>query len=228
MSELVGRMPPQQLQHLLRTITPRGPRGSRVQRGQLRLRIALQAMNLEGKLSWSGPSGPDSKGRIDTHGGENQFAIWMRGGPRPTDTSGMNCWEMVLYAAYSANAITEEWLRTIHRLATGAYRSESSPDEKQDAYYRVLSEALGYSRAFPVKNGVPIPAGHIVFFNGIEHVALSKGTLNDHGQHEIVSLWCVPRKNDSVQQTTIERLVQSGKDSGDPESEIKHAPPPWG
>jgi hypothetical protein len=224
MSELVGGMSQGQFKHLLHSITPKERGKSKLLLAQTRLRVALQAGMLQGKLRWSGPSAPDKKGQIDTCGGTNQFAIWMRGGKPPTDTSGMNCWEMVLYVAFKANAITVDWIRTIHRLAAAAYKSESSIAEKQDAYYNVLSDALGCSKAAPVLKGKPVPAGHIVFFNGLEHVAISNGTLNDHGEHGIMSLWSMPRKDYRVQNTTIERVVQADGDS----PTVTHAPPPWG
>ena len=190
-------------------------------------RVINNAEQLVGHLDWSGPSGPDGTGQIDTGSqigrGPNAFAVWVRGGADPTDASGMNCWEMVLYSAWRSGAVSKAWIVQIHTDATAANNAVAAPPT---AYHDVIAARLNYGAAAAVPAGA-VPRGNIVFFNGVDHVAISTGVLLGTGRHEVISLWQVPNNNYATQRTSIEDLDDAALAGGLGRQPLRHAPAPW-
>jgi hypothetical protein len=206
-------------------------------------RVVATGESMRGELRWRGGSGPEpSEGyqvRETTRWGHpNDFARWIRGsGPEPTSTSTMNCWEGVLFIAYQAGVVQKSWLEQIHQAAAAAGSAASSVD----AYYTALESRL-YSGSrsvftYDTTTGIgspDVPAGNIVFMNGIDHVMLSKGTTDATGRHEVISLWVFPSHNPpgpittgsfgTIQDTTIEEVMVTGGMTG---ATVEFAPPPW-
>lgn len=203
-------------------------------------RLVASAEGLNGQLYWAGSSAPDpldgyqikqttqrptdgDLSVIETN--TNEFAVWVRGGAEPTTSSKMNCWEMVLFAGYQAGVIPKAWIVQLHNDAAAAGVAAVS----EGAYYAVLENALRFSSATNWTPGTAIPRGDIVFFGGLEHVALSTGATVG-GKQEIMSLWVLPvassgALNSVTQRTTIEDLQANG--IGVTIGAVKHGPNPW-
>jgi cell wall-associated NlpC family hydrolase len=208
-------------------------------------RLVSSAEGLTGQLYWAGGSGPDpgdhyqirtttdrptdgamiagpTAGTMETN--TNEFATWVRGGVEPTTISKMNCWEMVLFAGYQAGVIPKAWIIRIHTDAATAGEAAAS----EASYYTVLSDALQFGSATSWISGTVVPRGNLVFFNGLDHVALSTGNVVG-GQQEIMSLWVLPGMaggllNSVTQRTTIEALVATTVVDA---SLVRHGPNPW-
>ena len=206
-------------------------------------RLVGTAEALKGKLYWAGGSGPDSsKGYVikdsttrprddwatssANETNTNEFALWIRGGAAPSDTSKMNCWEAVFYSGWKAGVISKSWLVKLH---TKAAASGSAA-----GYFAVLEGAMGMGAAKTWVPGKPPPRGELVYFDGLAHVALSRGSKTAAGKSEIMSLWILPKGspnkfNSTFQATTIED-IRDGMTAlpglGTP-STIKHGPNPW-
>ncbi|AFZ25550.1 hypothetical protein Cylst_3400 [Cylindrospermum stagnale PCC 7417] len=96
-----------------------------------------------------------------------------------------------------------------------------------DAYYEVLKDKLNYGKAqdipFDKNTGIRkgnIPAGNIIFINGLNHVVIYKGTEDGNGRHQVLSLWVIPDKSGVMQDTILE-------DVSKPIKPVKFAPAPW-
>ncbi len=238
---------PEELQLLIMTLSGLGmDKGSK---GFERLKdasVVNAALNLEGKLYWAGGSGPDpssdyqiskstNRKTDDLSGHEtntNEFAEWIRGGSEPTDSSKMNCWEAVLFSGYKAGVISKEWICAIHQSAAKQGKAKGVDGDEAtgaDAYYEVLRGALGYMKAktFDVAKGQIPKKGDLVFFNGLDHVALALGSTDSSGGHEVMSLWVLPgrgaRLYSKFQRTTIEEV--SGAVGG--KMELRYGDSPW-
>lgn len=246
---------PEQMRLLIMTLSGFGmDKGSK---GFERLKdasVVNAALNLEGKLYWAGGSGADSASDYqiktstsrptdDRRGDEtntNEFAEWIRGGKEPTDSSKMNCWEAVLFSGYQAGVISKAWIFEIHQKAAKQGTANGvggNIDEGFVAYYEVLSEALGYSKAktFNATKGTVPQKGDLVFFLGLAHVALALGSTNSSGGHEVMSLWILPgrgaRLYSKFQRTTIEEISgavdAAGFDSAGALKDIRYGDSPW-
>ena len=214
-----------------------------------------------GQLYWAGNSGPDPADKfqvkkvtsrpkdaeapdvaakvaggspsIATESNTNDFAVWMRGGAAPTSSSKMNCWEAIMFAAFTAGLVTAAGLRKIHTDAAKAGVAESSTAAGVKAYDTVIANSLGFGSSKPLAALHP-GRGDIVFFNKTKHVALSLGTRTAAGEHEVVSLWVLPPDPgkklfvSSIQQTTIEELARNMKTYIRPQApDIRFAPNPF-
>jgi cell wall-associated NlpC family hydrolase len=121
----------------------------------------------------------------------------------------MNCWEFVLFAAYKAGLITKNDVDRIQSAATDA--AASSGDANQ--YFSVIKERLGFGNNGKWTPNVALLPGDLVFFDGIDHVAIATGNIVAGGKHEVISLWLLPVTPDrqhldsNVQRTTIENIL---------------------
>jgi len=112
----------------------------------------------------------------------------------------------------------------------------------QRAFDAELSSVLGVSSATQMvetldatskrsfATGPQPERGDLVFFDGTSHVALSLGTTNSKGEHEIMSLWAYPRDprgnlRSQFQKTTIEAVHEEMLAWGYPKVTFRH--PPW-
>jgi Domain of unknown function (DUF4157) len=165
---------------------------------------------------------------IATETNTNDFAVWMRGGATPTATSRMNCWEAIMFAAFTAGLITTAALRKIHKDAASAGEAAGSTT----AYDAVIANALGLGSSKPLAALHP-GRGDIVFFNKTSHVALSLGSRTAAGEHEVVSLWVLPPNPatqefvSSIQRTTIEELARNMVTYMGSSPSIRFAPNPF-
>ena len=194
--------------------------------GRAAAAVAEAALDLVGALRWRGASSPDPAsdwlvGEVTRWGHLNHFARWIRGtGPEPNEWSTMNCWEMVLFAAYRAGAVDKAWLDRIHAEASNAavtalaeHANSGSQNVlggvpvARDAYGQLASVGevaydatllrgmyQGELSEYPVgaEHRPVIPAGDLIFFNGSNHVGLSLGGRDDEGRQLMLSLWAFP------------------------------------
>lgn len=184
---------------------------------------------MQGTLYWSGtsqpnpgdnyriretsrrPSGTAPISAGATENTTNAFAVWMNGGAPPSSSSAvMNCWEAIMFAAWTAGLVSESRLRQIHTDAAAAGKAASSAGP----YYAHLYTALGGPGS--VLGSTTDPArGDLVFFDFPDHVVLATGTRNTAGEREVMSLWVFPPDAtatnfvSTIQRTTIEALVRS-------------------
>ncbi len=204
---------------------------------------------LVGDLKWRGGQGPDPSAGYQLSERTNwdkqdDFARWIRGtGPEPTPTSTMNCWEAVLFFGYKAGVIPKTFLDDMHQAATTAAVTTASPDpaKKAKAWYTTLQARMHtgalktYTIAPSTGVGTPdIPAGNIVFIDGLNHVVLSRGSRDGSGRMRVLSLWIFPahlptsvplNKATSygvVQETSVEEVTHEPTTSV-----IEYGPPPW-
>ena len=191
---------------------------------------------LVGKLTWS-MSGPDDgdgykitprsmtvSSLNPTHAHlmpvDNDFAKWIRGlSSAPSESSTMNCWEMVLYAGYKSGVISKSWLQSAHSDAAAAGAAGASKSK----YFDALRGSLNWDARTEFRGGDAVPRGNLIFFDGMSHVAISTGKLLPAGEpghydHEVISLWLYPltsegKFDDKVVRTTVEALRDSANTS---------------
>lgn len=136
------------------------------------------------------------------------FAVWLfKDGPPPTR---MNCWESVLYSAFTAGIITKAYIKKA---------IQAHPDTGLPRFISAILKAPagkidpslkgGYYDPEELKNKA-IPAGNVVLFgSGSDHVALSSGPqarVDGSGfDHGIIEL-----NNDTtgVERTTLEKAYE--------------------
>ena len=119
------------------------------------------------------PSGP---------GSANTFESWASAptegtAPRLTRSTTINCWEMVLLAAYRCGVIDWNW---IHNLYTAVPPSAWVS--------RMASSTTTY-----VPGTSTLSRGDLVFFNGLAHIALATGEGD-----KIYTFWPPPDKPSSI------------------------------
>jgi Domain of unknown function (DUF4157) len=176
--------------------------GMHTARFRQQLSLSLEATNRLGStMTWT-PSGP---------GSGNTFETWASAATQPAtspawnSSTTINCWEMILLAAFERGLTTWQW---IHNL----YTAGSGP-----AWDAALPGRMTSGTMIPYRVGDPnSPSpnrGQIVFFNDDAHVALAEGYRNGAGQNVIISFWPPPGHAaawgtaDQVKLTTIEDLV---------------------
>jgi hypothetical protein len=164
--------------------------------------VAGQMGSMLGQSAKWVPSGP---------GSGNTFESWASAateGAAPTlqPITTINCWEMVLLAAFRTGAIDWKW---IHDAYT------ASPPGRWDIYLAQRLTPSGrqtYNTASPA--GPRPQRGDVVLFHGIDHVALATGGRDATGGAEVYSFWPPPDKPsirgtvDAVKITSIEKLAR--------------------
>ena len=199
-----------------------------------------------GNFEWRGGSGPDpgSGRRVSTTtnwGQQNDFARWIRGlGPVPNNNSIMNCWWYAI--AYRAGLINLGWLQTMDTAAAQAAEATAGTAQaKVKGYYNVLEKHMySGSRKTLTFDGMGIsqptmPAGQMVFINGLDHVLMSKGTRDGTNRQQVISLWIKPAylplgpltlfSHGVLQDTTLEQVRPvADRQATD---RLEYAAPPW-
>jgi hypothetical protein len=173
--------------------------------------------------------GDTARWRPSGRGSGTTFQVWASApaqGPTPTLSAltVINCWEMVMLAAFRSGALS--WSR-IHAIYTSG-----APD-----WFAFLVNELSFNNRIPYNPASPASrpvAGDIVFFDGAGHIALAKGTLDGVGRTEIYSFWPPPNTAftaggtiDQVKITTIEELNDYWVAGGEPAFVIEYATPNW-
>jgi hypothetical protein len=143
-------------------------------------------------MVWS-PSGP---------GSGTDFESWASAEtetpfPPVTSTTVMNCWEAVLLAAYKSGSINWTWIHQIYVAITPVN------------WVSAMSKGANQIYSVPGPNVHMPQRGDIVFFNGMEHVALAAGDGS-----KVYTFWPPPNTpvmlggtSDKVKVFTIEALV---------------------
>src|SRR5262249_36593973 len=165
----------------------------------------------------------------------NEFAVWMRGGPQPTLTSKMNCWEAIMFGAFRAGLLTEARLRQLHVSAAAAGVTAAAAGTSGEAAYQ---NAIGAFLRLPVSR--PLTAtdeprrGDLVFFGGLTHVALSIGneTVSGVRKHNVMSLWHLPGSGSHLvsvyQRTSVEDIISAAQSTlGLTVGAVTFGPAPW-
>ena len=175
-------------------------------RARSQLKTLAGAKALIGKLEWVPFS--SSTAVSDPTLLRSEFGKWaLAGGPTPTDVSKMNCWEMIIFAAYQKGMISFKKIKQIYKKAVKDVR-----DRRATSVGFVLKN---YLRASDVKifdpadpnSPEPLPGDIIVFNEARNHAAISLGTKTSAGKHEVISHWVRPGHTKDVKKTTIEKLL---------------------
>jgi len=159
---------------------------------------------MEGSQTWRNPPSNDFYTYFVTNSGSGTVP----------NTSTMNCWESIIYAAYLAHQVSAAWIKTFYTTAT------SSPDPNA-----MIWQQLGFSTALPryappTTSGtggatstpglsttatVTPRAGQLLFYHSggavPGHVAVSLGG------DQAISLWNQPNNVDAVQRIQVTALA---------------------
>lgn len=201
------------------------------------------------KLKWfgaSGSAGPDYKISPKTLSGpkvQNDFALWMLGtGPEPKDDSTMNCWEAVLFMGYRAGIASHAGLKKMHDDASEAAKKAGDGSvynaTLQSRMYAGGRTAFAYDPSVSKVGSPALPAGSIIFIDGLGHVMLATGTKDSNGRHEVISHWVFPWPGGAlwvtlggkVQRTTLEQTLDDGysaKYKAKTPPKVEFAKAPW-
>jgi hypothetical protein len=176
--------------------------GMHTARFRRQLALSREAeVRLGSQMTWV-PSGPTSG---------NNFQTWAGAATQPatsppwTSSTRINCWEMILLAAFERGLATWQWIHNLYTTGgTGA------------GWYATLPSRMtsGPQVTYHVGDpNTPRPnRGQIVFFNGAAHAALAEGFL-DGDKSVIISFWPPPDPfgsvpGNTVKKTSIEKLVE--------------------
>jgi RHS repeat-associated protein len=178
----------------------------------------------------------------------NSFAAWIRGGPEPARDDMMNCYEAILFGAYKTGALTFSDIQGAYKKAeaegqaakeaaskwTGELDKAAGIDPQRlgaEKYTDVLKHYLHEDVAKPLTDKSEPQRGDLVFFQGLQHVAISLGTRVTPGGarvHDVMSLWLTPTKDgkfdDRLVRTTVEELRKLSPETMNP---VTFAPGPW-
>jgi hypothetical protein len=130
----------------------------------------LVAHQMEGmvgqRAAWVG-SGPSSG---------NTFERWASAAtetaaPPLTPSTSINCWEMILYAAYRAGVISWSWIHDLY------------VNRPTDTWVERMTRSTSAYSAGRTR----IPRGSLVFFDGLAHVAMATGNGD-----EVYTFWPPP------------------------------------
>ena len=142
---------------------------SRFRVAQEMQKMADPAAPLWAKWHGSGPGSHPGPGMLAS-GYATDFAQWASAASETAFTVGpttvINCWEMVLYAAYKAGQLTWAWIHDRYTAAGGTWSAD------------MIAHLTPKGRtAFDRATQSPQPRrGDIVLFDGINHVALATGS----------------------------------------------------
>lgn len=210
---LAGRLILRQLREG-RPVTWNTDAGVFMTRARAQLGVLAQTERLVGDLNWSPfntTAAVNNPAALPT-----EFGRWvLAGGPEPNAVSGrINCWEMVLFGAYRGGFLTFSRIQTIYRLAVDNVRNGLTRlvgDTVETELRRGNENILNTNSPTSPE---PLPGDVVIFNTAATHVAISRGTKNSAGEHEVLSLWNEPNAISHVQRTTIEALVTSATAAG--------------
>ena len=157
---------------------------------------------------------------------QSEFARWLlAGGTEPDAATGkVNCWEMVMFSAYKGGFISKARMQSIYNEAVKQVKA-GTRSLVGDTIEVELRRGKEY--VLDLKNpdsSEPLPGDIIIFTTAANHVAISLGTKDALGRHNIISHWPPPDGNYNTKQTTIEELL--GKMP--PGNVVKFWSPKWG
>jgi hypothetical protein len=144
---------------------------------------------------------------------QSEFAKWLlAGGPEPTGrVDKMNCWEAVLSGAHRGGFIVKAGLVAIYNKAVDNVKKGLATfvGDTIETELRGSDEHI-FDLSKPTTTEQPLRGDIIIFSKAKDHVAISLGTINGVGEHEILSLWNYDSKRPNLEKTTIETLVRGG------------------
>lgn len=184
-------------------------------------RVADELTSMVGQQATWTPSGP---------GSGNTFESWASASsegtaPALSTVTRINCWEMVLLAAYRTGLLSWQWIHDQYTAHTADWF---------DHMVGMLSRGsrIRYRAGAPA--GRKPLRGDIVFMDGMAHVALATGNVDGAGRAEVISFWPPPNTPftrggtiDSVKVTTIEELSDWWAANMPPAPVVELAAPPW-
>lgn len=132
-----------------------------------------------------------------------KFEAWMRSpteGPLPplSPDSGLNCWEMLLWAGARKNVITHAELHSMYApLAEGRLTGEHTFRSK----WKLLPDEFRVYK--PGDSASPQPErGDVIVWGESEHVAMATGRTARDGSPEVYSFWPAPKHDFTVDPVT--------------------------
>ena len=146
---------------------------------------------LEGSQVWTNPPSNDFFQHFVTDGKTGTVG----------NSTSMNCWESMMYAAYLSGDVSPAWIKSFYQTAMAA------PDPNGSVWSQ-----LGFSSALPHyaapgtggSGGVEPKPGQLIYFqtgSGVPgHVAVSLGG------DQMISLWNQPGGVDSVQRISVSQI----------------------
>jgi hypothetical protein len=151
----------------------------RVVHGLNRIIVANQMAGSVGSQQgvWH-PSGPSATA--------TDFSAWAMAASEDKSftvsaTSVLNCWEMVLYAAWKSGSLAWSWIHSIY--------SYVGPDWSNEFVRRTGKG----SKTWNPSTKTPKPKkGDVVYFNGTAHVTLATGVTDAAGNTHVDSFWPAP------------------------------------
>lgn len=142
---------------------------------------------------------------------QSDFARWalVPGAPQPNSVSGrVNCWEMILLSAFRAGFLTHARIQQIYSRAVDNVRQRRARLVGDTVESELKTGRQENTLVLGDVNSPQPRAGDMVIFNtAANHAAISLGTLNGAGEHEVLSLFNRPNAISQVQRTTIEALI---------------------
>lgn len=208
--EMVGWLLPQELTALRDAAMAAGltARVTGPVRDRIRLHVADEMGSMQGQsAAWTPSGGAAARGPTRT---PNTFAAWAEAASEtaapPIDpATTINCWEMVLLAAYRAGALRWQWIHDLY-VAT-------PPDSWSAELQRRLTPG-GKTRYDRTARPARPRRGDIVYFDGAAHVALGTGVRAADGSDDVYTFWpptsiAVYTRGtvDKVKTDTIEKLA---------------------
>lgn len=192
-----------------------------ITRAHNQLLVATEMAGLVGQqATWRG-SGP---------GSGTTFQIWASAAVKPAidpplgAVTVINCWEMIMLAAYRSGVLS--WAR-IHSIYTSGVPNWGAFLVNQLSF----NNRIRYNPGSPAVRPV---VGDIVFFDGASHVALATGNTDALGRTQVYSFWPPPNTAftaggtlDDVKITTIEELNDYWVGKGKPAFKLEFTTPNW-
>ncbi|MEU4840925.1 hypothetical protein [Nocardia testacea] len=162
--------------------------------------------------------------------GHRGFENWLKTeGPLAplSEHYGLNCWEMIGYAAVRSGVLDKHQLRELMEVPRRPLTKGAKYDYYLDAWLPRMGEWLipEGRQTYTGKPGGPQPRrGDIVMWNNdAEHVTMATGRIGHDGSPEVYSFWYAPKDplvwdpstqsysavTDAVQKTTVKELTEA-------------------
>jgi hypothetical protein len=197
--------------------------GKWVAQAKKQLGTLKQTEAQKGKLKWVPMSTPTAVS--DPSKLQSDFGRWMlAGGAEPDPATGsVNCWEMVLFSAYRAGHTSKARLKGIYDEAVKQIKSGARKLMGETVEIELRGSKENILDVGNPDSPEPLPGDLIIFTNAANHVAISLGSKDGTGRHNIISHWPPPDGAYTTKQTTIEELLAV---MGSPQT-VKFWSPSW-
>jgi hypothetical protein len=161
----------------------------------------IQAANLGQNLEWS-------QQNVNLNG--TDFGNWLlNAGPQPNVNDGnMNCWEVVLFGAFTAGYVNLGWLQNFYLGMRASLTGANPLGVMNNQFYEnrlMVGNVRIYDPLNPLLSPRPLEGDIVVFDTAVSHTALAVG--NPAGSPQLYSLWDEPNADDFLQQTDVATLL---------------------